>query len=397
VTALVVALAILAFFFFIFAASAIKIVQPYQRGVKERLGKYQETLDPGLRVIIPFIDKIRMVDMREQVVDVPPQEVITSDNVIVSVDAVVYYEPTDPQRLVYNIANFILAVTKLAQTNLRNVVGDMQLDQALTSRDKINLDLRQILDDATDKWGVRVVRVEIQRIDPPPDVMHAMHEQMKAERTRRAVVLEADGRREAAVTTAEGDKAAAVLRAEGERQRQILQAQGDAEATRQLAEAERFRQLTVAEGEARAITTVYQAIHAGDPSPDLLAIKYLEALGRIANGQATKIFLPADFSSGLGALGAVAELFAGAGDGDGDDARAQRAETARSDLDHQLAETQASRQQGMQASAQHEQAAREAAAQASAQAAAIARQLPASDPEGGQPPQPPMAPPPPRP
>ncbi|NLD75962.1 MAG: SPFH/Band 7/PHB domain protein [Acidimicrobiales bacterium] len=396
-TALVVALAILAFFFFIFAASAIKIVQPYQRGVKERLGKYQETLDPGLRVIIPFIDKIRMVDMREQVVDVPPQEVITSDNVIVSVDAVVYYEPTDPQRLVYNIANFILAVTKLAQTNLRNVVGDMQLDQALTSRDKINLDLRQILDDATDKWGVRVVRVEIQRIDPPPDVMHAMHEQMKAERTRRAVVLEADGRREAAVTTAEGDKAAAVLRAEGERQRQILQAQGDAEATRQLAEAERFRQLTVAEGEARAITTVYQAIHAGDPSPDLLAIKYLEALGRIANGQATKIFLPADFSSGLGALGAVAELFAGAGDGDGDDARAQRAETARSDLDHQLAETQASRQQGMQASAQHEQAAREAAAQASAQAAAIARQLPASDPEGGQPPQPPMAPPPPRP
>ena len=199
------------------------------------------------------------------------------------------------------------------------------------------------------------------------------------------------------MTTAEGDKAAAVLRAEGERQRQILQAQGDAEATRQLAEAERFRQLTVAEGEARAITTVYQAIHAGDPSPDLLAIKYLEALGRIANGQATKIFLPADFSSGLGALGAVAELFAGAGDGDGDDARAQRAETARSDLDHQLAETQASRQQGMQASAQHEQAAREAAAQASAQAAAIARQLPASDPEGGQPPQPPMAPPPPRP
>lgn len=338
---LVVVLAILAIFFFIFAASAIRIVQPYQRGVKERLGKYHETLDPGLRVIVPFVDKIRMVDMREQVVDVPPQEVITSDNVVVSVDAVVYYEPTDPQRLVYNVANFILAVTKLAQTNLRNVVGDLQLDQALTSRDKINIDLRQILDDATDKWGVRVVRVEIQRIDPPPDVMHAMHEQMKAERTRRAVVTEADGRREAAITTAEGEKQAAILRAEGERQRQILQAQGDAEATRALADAERFRQLTVAEGEARAITTVYQAIHAGDPSPDLLAIKYLEALGRIANGQATKIYLPADFASGLGSLGAVAELFAGSGTDE--EGRQVRATQAREALDRQAAETAARR------------------------------------------------------
>lgn len=334
--ALVVALAILFFFFLIFAASAVKIVQPFQRGVKERLGKYRETLDPGLRVIVPFVDKIRLVDMREQVVDVPPQEVITSDNVVVSVDAVVYYEPTDPQRLVYNVANFILAVTKLAQTNLRNVVGDMQLDQALTSRDTINHGLRDILDDATDKWGVRVVRVEIQRIDPPPDVMHAMHEQMKAERTRRAVVTEADGRRSAAVTTAEGEKESAILRAEGERQRQILQAQGDAEATKALAEAERFRQLTVAEGEALAITTVYDAIHAGNPSPDLLAIKYLETLGRVANGTATKIFLPADFASGMGALGAVAELFTSE-DG-GDAARSQRASTSKADLGERLAE-----------------------------------------------------------
>ncbi len=334
---LVIVLAILALFFFIFAASAVKIVQPFQRGVKERLGKYRETLDPGLRVIVPFVDKIRLVDMREQVVDVPPQEVITADNVVVSVDAVIYYEPTDPQRLIYNVANFILAVTKLAQTNLRNVVGDMQLDQALTSRDKINVDLRQILDDATDKWGVRVVRVEIQRIDPPPDVMHAMHEQMKAERTRRAVVTEADGRREAAITTAEGDKQAAILRAEGERQRQILQAQGDAEATRALADAERFRQLTVAEGEARAITTVYQAIHAGDPSPDLLAIKYLETLGRIANGQATKIYLPADFASGLGSLATVAELFAGSGTDE--EGRETRASQARAALDRQVEET----------------------------------------------------------
>ena len=332
--AFVIAIAIIVFFIFIFAASAVKIVQPFQRGVKERLGKYRETLDPGMRVIVPFVDKIRLIDMREQVVDVPPQEVITSDNVVVSVDAVVYYEPTDPQRLVYNVANFILAVTKLAQTNLRNVIGDMQLDQALTSRDTINHGLRDILDDATDKWGVRVVRVEIQRIDPPPDVMHAMHEQMKAERTRRAVVTEADGRRSAAITAAEGDKASAILRAEGERQRQILQAQGDAEATKALAEAERFRQLTVAEGEAQAITTVYNAIHAGDPSPDLLAVKYLETLGRIANGRATKIFLPADFSSGLGAIGAVAELFQS--DGGGDQGRAARAAEGRSELAEQF-------------------------------------------------------------
>lgn len=333
----VIVLAILAFFFLVFAASAVKIVSPYQRGVKERLGKFQETLDPGLRVIVPFIDKIRIVDMREQVIDVPPQEVITADNVVVSVDAVVYYEPTDPQRLIYNIANFIMAVTKLAQTNLRNVVGDMQLDQALTSRDTINHGLRDILDDATDKWGVRVVRVEIQRIDPPPDVMHAMHEQMKAERTRRAVVTEADGRREAAITTAEGEKASAILRAEGERQRKILQAQGDAEATKAIAEAERFRELTVAEGEARAITTVYDAIHAGDPSPDLLAIKYLETLGRIANGRATKIFLPADFASGLGSLGAVAELFADSGGGA--EGRRARAASGNERLQENLAET----------------------------------------------------------
>jgi regulator of protease activity HflC (stomatin/prohibitin superfamily) len=334
---LVIALAIILLFVLIVAASSVKIVQPYQRGVKERLGKYRETLDPGLRIIVPFVDKVRLVDMREQVVDVPPQEVITKDNVVVSVDAVVYYEPTDPQRLVYNVANFILAVTKLAQTNLRNVVGDMQLDEALTSRDKINLDLRQILDDATDKWGVRVVRVEIQRIDPPPDVMHAMHEQMKAERTRRAVVTEADGRRQAAITTAQGQKESAILQAEGQRQSEILKAQGDAEAVRAMAEAERFRQLTVAEGEARAITTVYDAIHAGDPSPDLLAIKYLEALGRIANGQATKIFLPADFASGLGGLGAVAELFRS--DDGGDAGRSQRAQRSRESLERELAET----------------------------------------------------------
>jgi regulator of protease activity HflC (stomatin/prohibitin superfamily) len=267
-------------------------------------------VEPGLRLIVPLIDRMVRVDMRESVVDVPPQEVITSDNVVVSVDAVVYYEATDPQRLIYNVGNFLLAVTKLAQTNLRNVVGDMQLDEALTSRDTINTKLRDILDDATDKWGTRVVRVEIQRIDPPADVMHAMHEQMKAERTRRAVVTQAAGEREAAIARAEGEKQAAILQAEGLRQSAILGAQGEAEATKTAADAERFRQTAVAEGEADAIRTVYRAIHEGGPSADLIAVKYLETLQVMANGQATKIFLPAETTALLGAVGGIKELLA---------------------------------------------------------------------------------------
>ena len=304
----VIVLAVLAFVVVIFVASGIKIVRPYQRALVERLGKYKQTVDPGLRIIIPGIDRITPVDMREQVIDVPPQEVITSDNVVTSVDAVVFYEATDPKRLVYNVGNFILAITKLAQTNLRNVVGDLQLDEALTSRDKINSSLRTILDDATDNWGVRVVRVEIQRVDPPPDVMSAMHEVMKAERTRRAVVTEAQGAREAAITRAEGEKASSILEAEGRKQRNILDAEGEAAATRAVAEAEKFRQLTVAEGEAEAIRSVFSAIHEGGATPDVLALKYFEALRHVAAGQATKIFLPADAGGLLGALAGAAEL-----------------------------------------------------------------------------------------
>ncbi|HAS09962.1 MAG TPA: SPFH/Band 7/PHB domain protein [Acidimicrobiaceae bacterium] len=303
-----IVLAVLGFFLFVYVAAGVRIVKPYQRGIIERLGKYKETVDPGLRLIIPLVDTMRIVDMREQVVDVPPQEVITSDNVGVSVDAVIYYEPTDPQRLIYNVANFILAVTKLAQTNLRNVIGDLPLDESLTSRDKINIALREILDDATDKWGVRVVRVEIQRIDPPPDVMTAMHEQMKAERTRRAVVTEAQGRREASITTAEGAKAAAILEAEGSKAKSVLEAEGRAEAVRKFAEAEQYRQSAVAEGEAAAIRSVYQAIHDGNPSNDLLAIKYLETLQKLGDGQATKIIVPTELGGLAGALAGVTEL-----------------------------------------------------------------------------------------
>ncbi|HMF05291.1 MAG TPA: SPFH domain-containing protein, partial [Acidimicrobiia bacterium] len=181
--AAIIVLAIVAFLLFILAFTCIKIVRPYQRGVVERLGRYKGTVDPGLRIIVPFVDRVHMVDMREQVVEVPAQEVITSDNVVVTVYAVVYHEATDAKRLMYNVANFELAVTKLAQTNLRNLIGDLDLDDALTSSAKINTHLRDILDDSTDKWGVRVVRVEIQRIDPPPDVVASMHHQMQAERT----------------------------------------------------------------------------------------------------------------------------------------------------------------------------------------------------------------------
>ncbi len=283
---------------FVYAIAAIRIVRPYEKGIVERFGKYQSTFDSGLHFILPFVDRITKIDMRENVVDVPPQEVITSDNVLVTVDAVVYYEATDPVKLIYNVANFYMAATKLAQTNLRNVIGDMQLDESLTSREKINAALRQILDDATDKWGVRIVRVELQRIEPPIDVTEAMHRQMKAERERRAVILEADG-----------DKQAKIARAEGSKQAAILEAEGRARAIKEVAEAEKFEKLTVAEGEALAIKSVFGAIHEGDPTNDLIAIRYLEALKAIAAGEANKVFLPMEVSGIMGSIGGIAELF----------------------------------------------------------------------------------------
>jgi regulator of protease activity HflC (stomatin/prohibitin superfamily) len=283
----------------IYVALAIKIVQQYEKGLVERFGRYEKTVEPGFHMIVPFVEKMQRVDMREQVVDVPPQEVITKDNVVVTVDAVVYFQATDPVKLKYNVANFILAATKLAQTNLRNVIGDMDLDAALTSRETINTELREILDEATDVWGTRVVRVEIQRIDPPADVTQAMHRQMKAERDRRANVTEA-----------EGEKRSQILKAEGVKQSRILEAEGQAAAIREVADADRFQLLTVAEGEGQAIERVFGAIHTGDPTPDLIAIKYLEALQGIADGKATKIFLPLETSGVLGSVAAIAELFA---------------------------------------------------------------------------------------
>ncbi len=282
-----VLLVTLAVVIFIIAGTGLKIVRPWEKGLIERLGKYQRTAGSGLTLIIPFLERLLKVDMREQVHDVPPQGVITKDNVVVDVDAVVYYEVTDPIKVSYNVANFYMAVTKLAQTNLRNLIGDMALDESLTSRDVVNTQLRQILDDATDKWGVKVTRVELQRIEPPADVTDAMHRQMKAERERRAMILEAEGLKKSA----------------------ILKAEGQAEAIKKVADAEKYEKLTVAKGEAEAIETVYGAIHNGKPTNDLIAIKYLEALQKIADGKSTKIFLPIETSGVLGSIGGIGELF----------------------------------------------------------------------------------------
>lgn len=280
-------LILLAVFVFIIAALSIRIVSPYEKAVVERLGRYVRTASPGLTFIVPFVDTLRKVDMREQVVDVPAQEVITKDNVVVTVDAIVYYEATDPVKLVYNVADFYQAATKLAQTNLRNVVGEMELDQALTSREVINTKLRMVLDDATDKWGVRVVRVEIKRIDPPADVTQAMHRQMKAEREKRADILQA----------------------EGQRQAKILAAEGEAEAVRRVAEAQRYKLEVEATGQGNAITTVFNAIRDAQPDDKLIAIQYLETLKVVADGQSTKLILPYEASALLGAVAGVKEIW----------------------------------------------------------------------------------------
>lgn len=286
-------MSVLYFFLFIFVlifgVNALWRIRPFEKGLVERLGRYRKQLDPGLNFVFPFADTVRKVDMREQVIDVPPQEVITKDNVGVTVDAVIYFKVTDPFKVAYNVANFQYAALKLAQTNLRNEIGNLELDQTLTSREKINVQLRQILDDATDNWGVKVTRVEIQRIEPPRDITDAMSRQMKAEREKRAAILEAEGIKQAAILKAEGEKQSAILSAEGKKQSQVL----------------------IAEGESSAIQTVFNAIHQGNPTKDLIAIKYLEALAKVADGKATKIFLPLDAVQSLGAIGSIGEILKG--------------------------------------------------------------------------------------
>ncbi len=289
---------VLAAVIFIIAASGIKIIRPFEKGLVERLGKYRREAQPGLQFIIPFIERMIKIDLRETVIDVPPQEVITKDNVVVTVDAIIYYQITDAFRVVYNVASFEIAAIKLAQTNLRNVIGEMELDQTLTSRERINVTLREVLDEATDKWGVKVTRVEIKKIDPPQDIMDAMSKQMKAERTKRAVILEAEGYKQSEITKAEGDKMSA-----------ILQAEGQSESIKRVAEANKFKLIAEAEGQADATISVFKAIHEGDPTKDVIAIRYLDALKQIADGKANKVFLPYESSAMLSSIGSMAEIF----------------------------------------------------------------------------------------
>ncbi|MWV49904.1 SPFH/Band 7/PHB domain protein [Rathayibacter sp. VKM Ac-2803] len=262
---------------------SIRIIPQATAGVVERLGKYHKTLLPGLNLVVPFIDRVRpLIDLREQVVSFPPQPVITEDNLVVSIDTVVYFQVTDARAATYEIANYLGAVEQLTTTTLRNVVGGLNLEEALTSRDNINGQLRIVLDEATGKWGIRVGRVELKAIDPPLSIQDSMEKQMRAERDRRAVIL-----------TAEGTKQSQILNAEGQRQAAILAAEGQAKAA-----------VLRAEGEAKAITTVFQAIHDGRPDAELLAYQYLQTLPKIAEGSANKLWvIPSELTEALKGVG----------------------------------------------------------------------------------------------
>jgi regulator of protease activity HflC (stomatin/prohibitin superfamily) len=281
-----IAAGVLALVVLIFVSRAVRIVPQARAMVVERLGRYHRTLTPGLAVVLPFVDRIReRIDLREQVVSFPPQPVITEDNLVVGIDTVIYFQVTDARAATYEIADFIRAIEQLTVTTLRNVIGGLNLEETLTSRDQINSQLRGVLDEATGKWGIRVNRVELKSIDPPRSVQDSMEKQMRAERDRRAAIL-----------TAEGFKQSEILRAEGEKQGAILRAQGHREA-----------QILSAEGEAQAIGTVFAAIHAGDADQKLLAYQYLQTLPQIAQGQASKLWIvPSELTSVLG--GGLADL-----------------------------------------------------------------------------------------
>ncbi len=256
-------------------AKTVRIVPQARAGIVERFGKYKETFPAGLNIVVPFIDKVRyLIDLREQVVSFPPQPVITEDNLVVSIDTVIYFQVTDPVAATYEIANYIQAVEQLTMTTLRNIVGGMDLEEALTSRDEINTRLRGVLDEATGKWGIRVNRVELKGIDPPPSIKDSMEKQMRADRDKRAVILTAEGQRQSSILTAEGQKQSAILTAEGAREAQILRAQADREAS-----------ILRAQGEGQAILTVFQAIHDGQPDQSLLAYQYLQMMPKIAAGR----------------------------------------------------------------------------------------------------------------
>lgn len=293
VVLLVVALVLLLFVITLLART-IRIVPQARAGVVERFGKYRATLAPGLNIVVPFIDNVRyMIDMREQVVSFPPQPVITEDNLVVSIDTVIYFQVTDPVAATYEIMNYIQAIEQLTMTTLRNIIGGMELERTLTSREEINTGLRGVLDEATGRWGIRVNRVEIKGIDPPPSIKDAMEKQMRADRDKRAMVLSAEGQRQSAILTAEGNKQSAILNAEGEQRSRILRA-----------EAERQAAILAAQGEAQAIATVFEAIHDASPDQKTLAYQYLQMMPKIAEGDASKVWvIPGELTSALSGLG----------------------------------------------------------------------------------------------
>lgn len=309
----VIALIVIAIFVLIVLGRSVRIVPQARAGIVERLGRYHRTLAPGLNIVVPFIDRIRpLIDMREQVVSFPPQPVITQDNLVVGIDTVLYFQVTDAKAATYEIANYIQAIEQLTVTTLRNVIGGMDLEKTLTSREEINAQLRGVLDEATGKWGIRVNRVELKSIDPPLSIKDSMEKQMRADRDKRAAILLAEGQKQAQILTAEGEKQAAILRAEGQAQAAVTQARAEAEA-----------QALRANGQAQAIGTVFRAIHEGKVDPDLLAYQYLQVLPQIAQGDANKVWIvPSEISKALEGVGNLFGRAAAPGNPDG--AAAQR-------------------------------------------------------------------------
>jgi regulator of protease activity HflC (stomatin/prohibitin superfamily) len=301
-TAALVLLVLVVLFVVAVLVKTVRIVPQARAGIVERFGKYKASLPAGLNIVVPFVDKVRyMIDLREQVVSFPPQPVITEDNLVVSIDTVIYFQVTDPVAATYEIANYIQAVEQLTMTTLRNIVGGMDLEQALTSRDEINNRLRGVLDEATGKWGIRVNRVELKGIDPPPSIKDSMEKQMRADRDKRAAILTAEGQRQSAILTAEGGKQAAILNAEGDRESLILRAQADREA-----------RILKAQGEGQAIQTVFQAIHDGRPDQSLLAYQYLQMMPKIAEGDANKVWIvPSEIGKALEGLGSTMNTLQG--------------------------------------------------------------------------------------
>ena len=278
---------------------SIKVVKQSEVYIIERLGKFHKAADAGLTIIIPFIDTVRsVVSLKQQTMDVPPQEVITADNVTITIDTVVFYKVINPAKAVYEIHSLKKGLEYLAITTIRDVVGKMELDESFSARESINIQLKAILDEATDPWGCKVDRVEIKDITPPPDIKDAMEKQMNAERNKRALILQAEGERQSAITIDEGQKEAAILQAEADRESKIRRAAGEADAIKQVAQAK-----------AKEIEMIYSAIKKSDPDEKLVQLKSLEALEKVAEGEANKVFIPFEATSALSSLGAVKEVF----------------------------------------------------------------------------------------